>query len=54
MREPVILAVDQGTSATKDIAVGADGAIIAHSSQPAVRRKRVPYITSSSTTKIIL
>jgi glycerol kinase len=34
VREPVILAVDQGTSATKAIAVSASGAVIARSRQP--------------------
>jgi len=42
VREPVILAVDQGTSATKAIAVGADGAVIARSSQPLSQRFPCP------------
>lgn len=38
MSEPVILAVDQGTSATKAIAVGAGGGIIARARQPVAQR----------------
>jgi glycerol kinase len=42
VREPVILAVDQGTSATKAIAVGADGAVLARSRQPVSQRFPCP------------
>lgn len=42
MREPVILAVDQGTSATKAIAVGADGAVLARSRRPVSQRFPCP------------